>query len=95
MRSLAFAFVLTLALPFVAAAEAVQYAIPAKGVSCGGTAAHATQAVKRSVPVDAVVADADTGVVTASFDDSKVDLDAVLEALEDAGYTPGDPEKLN
>jgi len=95
MRSLAFAFVLSLALPFVASAEEVQYAIPASGVSCGGTAAHATQSVKRAVPVDAVVADSKTGIVTATFDDSEVDLDAVLNALQNAGYAPGEPERLN
>ena len=81
MRTLAFAFVLSLALPFAAAAERVEYAIPAKGVSCGGTAAHAQQMVQKSVPVESVVADADTGLVTTSFDDADVDLDSVLEAL--------------
>lgn len=95
MRTLAFAFVLALALPFAATAEPVQYAIPASGVSCGGTAAHAQQMVQRAVPVESVVADADTGVVTASFDDSNVELDAVLQALQDAGYEPGTPERLN
>jgi copper chaperone CopZ len=95
MRSLAFAFVLSLALPFVAAAEAVQYAIPAKGVSCGGTAAHATQSVKRAVPVEAVVANHETGVVTATFDDSEVDVAQVRQALHEAGYETGEPERLN
>jgi copper chaperone CopZ len=95
MRTLAFAFVLSLALPFAAAAERVQYAIPAKGVACGGTAAHAQQMVQKSVPVESVVADADTGLVTTSFDDADVDLDSVLKALEDAGYEPGTPERLN
>ena len=51
--------------------------------------------VQKSVPVESVVADADTGLVTTSFDDADVDLDSVLEALEDAGYEPGTPERLN
>jgi len=95
MRSIAFAFVLSLALPFVAAAEPVQYAIPAKGVMCGGSASHAQDVVQKAVPVDAVVADVDTSTVTASFDDENVDLAAVLDALNEAGFETGEPQRLN
>lgn len=49
----------------------------------------------KGVPaVTSAEADMDRHVMTVGFDDEAVKLDAVIKALNDAGYVVGEPKKL-
>ncbi len=86
-------FALGIAAP--ALAEDVQYVIPALGVSCNGSAAHAERVVKQSVPVKSVEADASSHSVTTTFDTDTVTLASVVASLEEAGLEPGEPQLID
>jgi copper chaperone CopZ len=45
--------------------------------------------------VNSVKADQVEHTVTVAFDDEKVKLDQIIKALNDAGYTVGEPTKLD
>ena len=50
--------------------------------------------MKKLDNVTNVSTDMDAHTLTVSFDDEKLDLAAVISALEDAGYVAKDPKKV-
>ncbi len=96
-RLFAISLALLFSMAFVSAASAENavYEIPASGVMCGGTAAHAENAVRRAGEVQAVKADPATHTVVAEFDPEVTSLDAIVASLEDSGLKTGEPKRIN
>ncbi len=85
---------LALGLAAPALAEDARYVIPAMGVSCGGSAARAEQAVSNGTGVQSVVADHREHTVTAVIDEDATTIAAVVRSLNDAGYDVGEPRRV-
>ena len=77
-----------------ASADSVTYEMAASGVTCAGSAAHAENAVRAAGEVQAVKADPVSHSVTTTFDDEQVSLASIVESLEEAGMTVGEPVKI-
>ncbi|MDC3418132.1 copper chaperone CopZ [Aquibacillus salsiterrae] len=60
--------------------------IDVKGMSCGHCVSAVESSVKELEGIETVSVDLASNKVTVSFDDSKVQLTAVHEAIEEAGY---------
>jgi copper chaperone len=56
-------------------------------ISCGHCKSSIEGAVKDLQGVDAVTVNIEPKTVDVSFDDSSVDLDQIITAIEDQGYT--------
>jgi copper chaperone len=54
-----------------------------EGMSCGGCVNSVKRALER-LPLEAV--EVEIGSATVEYDDSKTSHDAIVEAIEDAGY---------
>jgi copper chaperone CopZ len=78
-----------------ASAEPAVYEIPASGVVCGGTAAHAEAAVRRAGAVESVQADPATRVVVAHFDEDVTSLESILDSLRSSGLETGEPKRIH
>ncbi len=61
--------------------------IPVAGMSCGGCVASVQKAVGRLGGVAEAKAELQPGQVTVRFDPSVVSLPAIVESVEDAGYS--------
>ena len=90
-----FIFNKVLALASVASAENAIYEIPAAGVSCGGSAAHAEAAVRRAGTVESVKADPVAHTVVAEFDPEVTSLDSIVASLQKSGMETGEPKRIN
>jgi copper chaperone CopZ len=88
------AILFALAVAPAALADSVTYEMAASGVSCAGSAARAENAVRSAGEVESVKADPATQSVTATFDDDEVELASIVESLEAAGMSVGEPMQV-
>jgi copper chaperone CopZ len=95
IRVILLTFAAILLLAGLAAAEVVQYKLPVPGVVWPSTAARARRAVEPMEGVSEVKADASSHMVSVTFEDTASNLESITQALNDVGYTVGEPELLS
>jgi len=87
------AFACALLVSSAAQAGDVTYVLQTPGVVRGGTATKARAAVETLSAVDSVETDMDAHTVTVAFDDDLLPIDAIIQALNKAGYSVPDYEQ--
>ncbi|BDG04537.1 heavy-metal-associated domain-containing protein [Anaeromyxobacter oryzae] len=77
--------------PAAARADA-KVVIPVSGMHCGGCAANIDKAVTALQGVKSADTDIDKAQTVVTYDASKVEVAAIVKAIEKAGYKPGTPK---
>ncbi len=64
----------------------MQTELKVEGMTCGHCKAAVEGALGESTGVSEATADIDAGLVNVNYDESKISLDKIKEAIEDQGY---------